>query len=135
MAPVAAKLDDAGASGVLLTERGTSFGYNALVVDMRALVVMSAMTGKPVIFDATHAVQLPGGRGGSSGGERKFAPVLASAAAAVGVAGIFLETHDDPDHAPSDGPNMIPLAEMDALIARLQAFDALAKRKLIQQPS
>ncbi|MEO0993458.1 MAG: 3-deoxy-8-phosphooctulonate synthase, partial [Pseudomonadota bacterium] len=107
-------------------ERGSSFGYNTLVTDMRALPQMAA-TGYPVIFDATHSVQQPGGLGGSSGGDRRFAPVLARAAVAVGVAGLFIETHPDPDSAPSDGPNMIPLAEMPALLARLAAFDRLAK--------
>jgi 2-dehydro-3-deoxyphosphooctonate aldolase (KDO 8-P synthase) len=126
MKNVANKLDSAGASGVLLTERGTSFGYNTLVVDMRGLPIM-AETGKPVIFDATHSVQQPGGRGESSGGERQYAPVLARAAVAVGVAGVFIETHEDPDNAPSDGANMIPLTEIDGLVAELQALDAIAK--------
>jgi 2-dehydro-3-deoxyphosphooctonate aldolase (KDO 8-P synthase) len=127
MAAVADKLDRAGAAGVLVTERGVSFGYNALVVDMRGLPAMAEATGKPVIFDATHSVQEPGGRGTSTGGQRRYAPVLARAAVAVGVAGVFMETHDDPDNAPSDGPNMIPLAEIEDLVARLQDFDALAK--------
>ncbi|KQU94016.1 2-dehydro-3-deoxyphosphooctonate aldolase [Devosia sp. Root413D1] len=126
MKNVAQKLDSAGASGVLLTERGTSFGYNTLVVDMRGLPIMAA-TGKPVIFDATHSVQQPGGRGESSGGERQYAPVLARAAVAVGVAGVFIETHEDPDNAPSDGANMIPLSEIDGLVADLVALDAIAK--------
>jgi 2-dehydro-3-deoxyphosphooctonate aldolase (KDO 8-P synthase) len=126
MKNVAKKLDSAGASGVLLTERGTSFGYNTLVVDMRGLPIM-AETGKPVIFDATHSVQQPGGRGESSGGERQYAPVLARAAVAVGVAGVFIEAHEDPDHAPSDGANMIPLTEIDGLVAELMAIDAIAK--------
>ena len=126
MANVVKKLADAGAAGTLLTERGTSFGYNTLVVDMRGLPIM-AETGQPVIFDATHSVQQPGGRGESSGGDRRYAPVLARAAVAVGVAGVFIETHQSPDTAPSDGPNMIPLSEIDALVARLVAFDALAK--------
>jgi len=126
MKNVAQKLDSAGASGVLLTERGTSFGYNTLVVDMRGLPIMAA-TGKPVIFDATHSVQQPGGRGESSGGERQYAPVLARAAVAVGVAGVFIETHEDPDNAPSDGANMIPLTEIDGLVADLVALDAIAK--------
>lgn len=126
MKNVAKKLDSAGASGVLLTERGTSFGYNTLVVDMRGLPIM-AETGKPVIFDATHSVQQPGGRGESSGGERRYAPVLARAAVAVGVAGVFIETHEDPDNAPSDGANMIPLTEIDGLVAELKALDAIAK--------
>jgi 2-dehydro-3-deoxyphosphooctonate aldolase (KDO 8-P synthase) len=126
MKNVAKKLDSAGASGVLLTERGTSFGYNTLVVDMRGLPIM-AETGKPVIFDATHSVQQPGGRGETSGGERQYAPVLARAAVAVGVAGVFIETHEDPDNAPSDGANMIPLTEIDNLVAELNALDAIAK--------
>jgi 2-dehydro-3-deoxyphosphooctonate aldolase (KDO 8-P synthase) len=126
MKNVARKLDSAGASGVLLTERGTSFGYNTLVVDMRGLPIM-AETGKPVIFDATHSVQQPGGRGESSGGERQYAPVLARAAVAIGVAGVFIETHEDPDNAPSDGANMIPLTEIDGLVGELMALDAIAK--------
>jgi 2-dehydro-3-deoxyphosphooctonate aldolase (KDO 8-P synthase) len=113
---------------VLLTERGTSFGYNTLVVDMRGLAIM-AETGKPVIFDATHSVQQPGGRGESSGGERQYAPVLARAAVAVGVAGVFIEAHEDPDNAPSDGANMIPLTEIDGLVAELMAIDAIAKAR------
>jgi 2-dehydro-3-deoxyphosphooctonate aldolase (KDO 8-P synthase) len=115
-----------GNPNVLVTERGASFGYNTLVSDMRALPIM-ARTGAPVIFDATHSVQQPGGKGTSSGGEREFVPVLARAAVAVGVAGVFVETHPDPDHAPSDGPNMVPLREFEALVRRLMAFDALAK--------
>ena len=126
MSNVAKKLDDGGASGVLLTERGTSFGYNTLVVDMRGLPIM-AQTGKPVIFDATHSVQQPGGKGDTSGGQREYAPVLARAAVAVGVAGVFIETHEDPDNAPSDGPNMIPLDQLEALLATLKAYDQLAK--------
>jgi 2-dehydro-3-deoxyphosphooctonate aldolase (KDO 8-P synthase) len=128
MKNVAKKLDDGGASGVLLTERGTSFGYNTLVVDMRGLPIM-AETGKPVIFDATHSVQQPGGRGDSSGGQREYAPVLARAAVAVGVAGVFIETHEDPDNAPSDGANMIPLSQIEALVAELMAFDQIAKAR------
>ncbi|WP_055048210.1 3-deoxy-8-phosphooctulonate synthase [Devosia sp. A16] len=128
MRNVANKLDSAGASGVLLTERGTSFGYNTLVVDMRGLPIM-AETGKPVIFDATHSVQQPGGRGESSGGERQYAPVLARAAVAVGIAGVFIETHEDPDNAPSDGANMIPLAQIDDLVGELQALDAIVKAR------
>jgi len=112
---------------VLVTERGASFGYNTLVSDMRALPIM-AQTGAPVIFDATHSVQQPGGQGTSSGGQREFVPVLARAAVAVGVAGVFIETHPDPDHAPSDGPNMVPLRDFEALIKTLMEFDALAKR-------
>jgi 2-dehydro-3-deoxyphosphooctonate aldolase (KDO 8-P synthase) len=127
MANVAAKVTDAGNPNVMVTERGASFGYNTLVSDMRSLPIMAAATGAPVIFDATHSVQQPGGRGTSSGGQREFVPVLARAAVAVGVAGVFIETHQDPDIAPSDGPNMVPLKAMEALLARLQAFDALAK--------
>ena len=127
MANVAAKIASTGNHDILLCERGASFGYNTLVSDFRALPIM-ARTGYPVVFDATHSVQQPGGQGASSGGEREFAPVLARAALAVGVAAVFIETHPDPDRAPSDGPNMIPLREMPALIARLKAFDELAKR-------
>jgi 2-dehydro-3-deoxyphosphooctonate aldolase (KDO 8-P synthase) len=126
MANVAAKIAGAGNTNILLCERGASFGYNTLVSDMRSLPIM-ARTGYPVVFDATHSVQQPGGQGTSSGGQREFAPVLARAALAVGVAAVFIETHPDPDRAPSDGPNMIPLREMPALIARLKAFDRLAK--------
>jgi len=127
MVNVAAKIASTGNHNILLCERGVSFGYNTLVSDMRALPIM-ARTGYPVVFDATHSVQQPGGQGTSSGGQREFAPVLARAAIAVGVAAVFIETHPDPDRAPSDGPNMIPLREMPALVARLQAFDDLAKR-------
>ena len=127
MANVVAKLTAAGNRDVLVTERGASFGYNMLVSDMRALPILERSTGAPVIFDATHSVQQPGGRGTSSGGEREFVSVLARAAVAVGVAGIFIETHQDPDQAPSDGPNMIPLKDMDGLLRRLIAFDRLAK--------
>ena len=127
MANVVAKLTAAGNRNVLVTERGASFGYNTLVSDMRALPILERSTGAPVIFDATHSVQQPGGRGTSSGGEREFVSVLARAAVAVGVAGIFIETHQDPDQAPSDGPNMIPLRDMDGLLRRLIAFDRLAK--------
>jgi 2-dehydro-3-deoxyphosphooctonate aldolase (KDO 8-P synthase) len=126
MANVVAKITSAGNRNVLVTERGVSFGYNTLVSDMRALPQL-AKTGAPVIFDATHSVQQPGGQGTSSGGERAFVPVLARAAVAVGVAGIFIETHQDPDRAPSDGPNMVPLKEMEPLLKRLMQFDALAK--------
>jgi 2-dehydro-3-deoxyphosphooctonate aldolase (KDO 8-P synthase) len=126
MANAVAKITGAGNPNVLVTERGVSFGYNTLVSDLRALPVL-ARTGAPVIFDATHSVQQPGGQGTSSGGEREFVPVLARAAVAVGVAGVFIETHPDPDHAPSDGPNMIPLGEMEGLLRRLVAFDKLAK--------
>jgi 2-dehydro-3-deoxyphosphooctonate aldolase (KDO 8-P synthase) len=128
MANVVAKITGAGNRNVLVTERGASFGYNTLVSDMRALPILSRTTGAPVIFDATHSVQQPGGKGTSTGGEREFVPVLARAAVAVGVAGVFIETHPDPDRAPSDGPNMVPLAEFEGLIRTLQAFDALAKR-------
>jgi 2-dehydro-3-deoxyphosphooctonate aldolase (KDO 8-P synthase) len=127
MGNVAKKLDAAGAAGVLVTERGTSFGYNTLVVDMRGLPIMAKETGKPVIFDATHSVQEPGGKGDTSGGQREFAPILARAAVAVGIAGVFMETHEDPDNAPSDGPNMIPFDQLDAVVARLMAYDAIAK--------
>ncbi|MGO9046792.1 MAG: 3-deoxy-8-phosphooctulonate synthase [Xanthobacteraceae bacterium] len=126
MANVVEKITSAGNPNVLVTERGVSFGYNTLVSDMRALPVL-AKTGAPVIFDATHSVQQPGGKGTSSGGEREFVPVLARAAVAVGVAGVFIETHQDPDRAPSDGPNMMPLKEMGPLLERLMEFDALAK--------
>lgn len=126
MPNVADKIASTGNQNIMLCERGTSFGYNTLVTDMRALPQMAA-TGYPVIFDATHSVQQPGGRGGSSGGQREFAPVLARAAAAVGVAGFFIETHEDPDNAPSDGPNMIPLDRMGALLDMLQAIDRPAK--------
>jgi 2-dehydro-3-deoxyphosphooctonate aldolase (KDO 8-P synthase) len=126
MANVATKIAGTGNDRILLTERGVSFGYNTLVTDFRALPIM-ARTGYPVVFDATHSVQQPGGQGTHSGGEREFAPVLARAALAVGVAAVFIETHPDPDRAPSDGPNMIPLKEMPALLMRLKAFDALAK--------
>jgi 2-dehydro-3-deoxyphosphooctonate aldolase (KDO 8-P synthase) len=126
MANVVAKVTGAGNPNVLVTERGVSFGYNTLVSDMRALPIL-ARTGAPVIFDATHSVQQPGGQGTASGGEREFVPVLARAAVAVGVAGVFIETHQDPDRAPSDGPNMVPLKDMEALLRRLVAFDKLAK--------
>jgi 2-dehydro-3-deoxyphosphooctonate aldolase (KDO 8-P synthase) len=126
MKHVLAKVTGAGNANVLATERGVSFGYNTLVSDMRALPEL-AKTGAPVIFDATHSVQQPGGQGGSSGGQREYVPVLARAAVAVGVAGVFIETHEAPERAPSDGPNMVPLAEMPALIERLMAFDRLAK--------
>ncbi len=127
MKNVAQKVRDFGNAKVMLCERGASFGYNTLVTDMRGLPVM-AQTGCPVIFDATHSVQQPGGAGETSGGQREFAPVLARAAAAVGVAGIFMEVHEDPDRAPSDGPNMIPLKEVPDLVRRLKAFDSLAKQ-------
>jgi 2-dehydro-3-deoxyphosphooctonate aldolase (KDO 8-P synthase) len=127
MANVVAKVTSAGNRNVLVTERGASFGYNTLVSDMRALPILARTTGAPVIFDATHSVQQPGGQGTSSGGEREFVPVLARAAVAVGVAGVFIETHQDPDKAPSDGPNMVPLKAMDGLLRRLIEFDQLAK--------
>jgi 2-dehydro-3-deoxyphosphooctonate aldolase (KDO 8-P synthase) len=127
MANVVTKITGANNPNVLVTERGVSFGYNTLVSDMRALPILACTTGAPVIFDATHSVQQPGGKGTSSGGEREFVPVLARAAVAVGVAGVFIETHPDPDRAPSDGPNMVPLREFEALIRNLMAFDALAK--------
>ena len=126
MTHVAAKIASTGNENILLCERGASFGYNTLVSDLRALPIMAA-TGYPVVFDATHSVQQPGGLGGASGGQREFAPVLARAALAVGVAAVFIETHQDPDHAPSDGPNMIPIGQMAALVARLKRFDDLAK--------
>ena len=123
-----AKIVESGNRNVLLTERGASFGYNTLVTDMRALPIM-AETGAPVIFDATHSVQQPGGQGTSTGGERRFVPVLARAAVAVGVAGVFIETHQDPDNAPSDGPNMLPIAELPALLEELMAIDRIAKAR------
>lgn len=131
MPNVAAKVASTGNDNIMLTERGSSFGYNTLVGDMRSLPIM-AKTGYPVIMDATHSVQQPGGQGGSSGGQREFAPVMARAAVALGVAGVFIETHQDPDNAPSDGPNMIQLAEMPALIASLMRFDQLAKADPIE---
>ena len=128
MQNVVEKITGAGNNNVLVTERGVSFGYNTLVSDMRALPILKRTTGAPVIFDATHSVQQPGGQGTSSGGEREFVPVLARAAVAVGVAGVFIETHQDPDKAPSDGPNMLPLKEMEPLLRTLVEFDRLAKR-------
>jgi len=128
MANVVAKITGAGNPNVLVTERGVSFGYNTLVSDMRALPIL-AKIGAPVIFDATHSVQQPGGQGTSSGGERGFVPVLARAATAVGVAALFIETHQDPDKAPSDGPNMIPLKELAPLLERLMQFDRIAKTR------
>jgi len=126
MPNVSAKVEATGNSKILLTERGTSFGYNTLVADMRGLPEM-ARSGYPVIMDATHSVQQPGGKGGSSGGQREFAPVMARAAVSLGIAGVFIETHEAPDTAPSDGPNMIPLDQMPRLIESLMAFDRLAK--------
>ena len=128
MKNVVAKVLSAGNPNVMACERGASFGYNTLVSDMRALPEM-ARIGCPVVFDATHSVQQPGGQGTSSGGQREYVPVLARAAVAVGVAAVFIETHPDPDHAPSDGPNMVPLAQFESLMAELLAFDALAKRR------
>jgi 2-dehydro-3-deoxyphosphooctonate aldolase (KDO 8-P synthase) len=126
MPNVIAKIESTGNTRILLTERGTSFGYNTLVADMRALPQMAA-TGYPVVMDATHSVQQPGGKGGSSGGQREFAPVMARAAVSLGIAAVFIETHEDPDNAPSDGPNMIPLHRMAALVSGLMDFDRLAK--------
>ncbi len=126
MKNVVAKITDSGNSNVLVTERGASFGYNTLVSDMRALPVL-AETGAPVIFDATHSVQQPGGQGHASGGDRRMVPVLARAAVAVGVAGVFIETHQDPDNAPSDGPNMVPLNQLEQLLKTLMALDTIAK--------
>lgn len=126
MPNVVAKVESTGNERILLTERGASFGYNTLVADMRALPIM-ARTGYPVIMDATHSVQQPGGQGGSSGGQREFAPVMARAAVSLGIAGVFIETHQDPDRSPSDGPNMIALEHMPALVGSLMAFDKLAK--------
>jgi 2-dehydro-3-deoxyphosphooctonate aldolase (KDO 8-P synthase) len=127
MKNVLAKVMESGNPNVLLTERGASFGYNTLVSDMRSLPIMASL-GAPVVFDATHSVQQPGGQGGSSGGQREFVETLARAAVAVGVAGVFIETHEDPDNAPSDGPNMVPIKDMRRLLETLMAFDALAKR-------
>ncbi|APG84324.1 2-dehydro-3-deoxyphosphooctonate aldolase [Sinorhizobium americanum CCGM7] len=126
MKNVLAKFTMSGNPNVLLCERGASFGYNTLVSDMRSLPIMAAL-GAPVVFDATHSVQQPGGQGGSSGGQREFVETLARAAVAVGVAGVFIETHEDPDNAPSDGPNMVPLKDMPRLLEKLLAFDAVAK--------
>lgn len=128
MKNVVAKITDSGNANVLVTERGASFGYNTLVSDMRALPIMAEI-GAPVIFDATHSVQQPGGQGGSTGGDRRFVETLARAAVAVGVAGVFIETHQDPDNAPSDGPNMVPLKDLPALLERLMAFDRVAKAR------
>nr|WP_170538077.1 3-deoxy-8-phosphooctulonate synthase [Ruegeria arenilitoris] len=131
MSNIVEKIESTGNHNILLTERGTSFGYNTLVADMRSLPQM-AQTGYPVVMDATHSVQQPGGRGGSSGGQREFAPVMARAAVALGVGAVFIETHQDPDTAPSDGPNMIPLGQMGQLIDTLMRFDALAKANPVQ---
>jgi 2-dehydro-3-deoxyphosphooctonate aldolase (KDO 8-P synthase) len=127
MKNVVAKITAEGNRNILVTERGASFGYNTLISDMRALPILARTTGAPVIFDATHSVQQPGGQGNSSGGEREFVPVLARAAVAVGVAGVFIETHQDPDHAPSDGPNMVPLKDLEGLLRKLMEFDSVAK--------
>ena len=129
MKNVAAKIADSGNQNILLTERGVSFGYNTLIVDMRSLPIMKE-TGYPVIIDATHAVQQPGGQGSSSGGDRRFAPVIANAALTTGIAGVFVETHKDPDKAPSDGPNMIVFAELENLLKKMMAFDCVAKTDL-----
>ncbi len=126
MPNVVAKIESTGNKRIMLTERGSSFGYNTLVADMRSLPTM-AKTGYPVVMDATHSVQQPGGMGGSTGGQREFAPVMARAAVSLGIAAVFIETHEDPDNAPSDGPNMIPLDQMDAVIKSLMGFDRLAK--------
>ncbi len=126
MRHVVSKLAEAGCKDVLVCERGVSFGYNTLVSDMRSLPELAA-TGAPVVFDATHSVQQPGGQGATSGGQRQYVPVLARAAAAVGVAAVFIETHQDPDNAPSDGPNMVPLSELESLMKSIMAFDKLAK--------
>lgn len=134
MANVVGKVTGGGNPNVMVTERGASFGYNTLVSDMRALPILARTTGAPVIFDATHSVQQPGGKGTSSGGEREFVPVLARAAVAVGVAGVFIETHPDPDNAPSDGPNMVPLKDFETLVKNLMAFDALAKGESALMP-
>ena len=133
MANVIRKITDAGNENVLVTERGASFGYNTLVSDMRSLPIL-ARTGYPVVFDATHSVQQPGGQGTTSGGQREFVPVLARAAVAAGVAAVFMETHEDPDRAPSDGPNMVPLADMPALLAVLKSLDAIAKKHPVTLP-
>ncbi len=132
MKHVVGKIEGAGNSNVLVTERGASFGYNTLVSDMRSLPIMAAQTGCPVVFDATHSVQQPGGQGGTSGGQREFVPVLARAAVAIGVAAVFMETHQDPDSAPSDGPNMVPFKELPALVETLQELDRIAKAKPVE---
>ena len=132
MPNVIGKLTGAGNPNVIATERGASFGYNTLVVDMRSFPIMK-QTGAPVVMDATHAVQQPGGQGGSSGGQRQFAPHLARAAVSLGIAGVFMETHPDPDNAPSDGPNMIPLDRFEEVVRDLMAFDALAKSNPVIQ--
>ena len=131
MKNVVAKVLDSGNPNAMVCERGTSFGYNTLISDMRGLPILKAQTGCPVVFDATHSVQQPGGQGGTSGGQREFVPVLARAAISLGVAAVFMETHQDPDSAPSDGPNMVRLKEMPELIETLMAFDKLAKERPI----
>jgi 2-dehydro-3-deoxyphosphooctonate aldolase (KDO 8-P synthase) len=128
MVNVVSKITESGNDQVLITERGTSFGYNTLVSDMRALPIL-AETGFPIVFDATHSVQQPGGLGGSSGGQREFVPVLARAATAIGIAAVFMETHENPDNAPSDGPNMVPLKHLGGVLETLAEFDSLAKRR------
>ncbi|MEX0923819.1 MAG: 3-deoxy-8-phosphooctulonate synthase [Rhodovibrionaceae bacterium] len=127
MKNVVAKLRESGNDKVLVTERGVSFGYNTLVSDMRSIPILAAETGCPVVFDATHSVQQPGGQGAASGGQREFVPVLARAAVSLGIAAVFMETHENPDSAPSDGPNMVPLKDFARLVANLMAFDKLAK--------
>jgi 2-dehydro-3-deoxyphosphooctonate aldolase (KDO 8-P synthase) len=131
MQNVVAKITGAGNANVLVTERGASFGYNTLVSDFRGLPIL-AKTGAPVVFDATHSVQQPGGQGGTSGGQREFVPVLARAAAAVGIAGLFVETHQDPDTAPSDGPNMVPLAALEQMLQPILELDRIAKANPIK---
>lgn len=132
MKNVVAKITGVGNERVLVTDRGTSFGYNTLVSDMRGLPIMARDTKKPVVFDATHSVQQPGGQGGSSGGQREFVPVLARAAVSIGVAAVFIESHEQPERAPSDGPNMVPLSKMEALLSDLKAFDNLAKSRPVE---
>ena len=129
MKNVVAKVESTGNMNVTVTERGASFGYNTLVTDFRGLPTMANETGCPVVFDATHSVQQPGGQGGSSGGQREFAPVLARCAVSLGIAAVFMETHEDPDNAPSDGPNMIPLKNLQRVLEDLMAFDAVAKSR------
>ena len=132
MANVVSKITDSGNENVMVCDRGTSFGYNTLVTDFRGIPIMASQTGKPVIFDATHSVQQPGGQGATSGGQREFVPVLARAAVAVGVAGVFMETHEDPDSAPSDGPNMVPVDELKSVLEILKSFDIIAKQNPIK---
>jgi len=132
MKNVVAKIDESGNPNALVCERGVSFGYNTLVSDMRSLPILKAQTGCPVVFDATHSVQQPGGQGATSGGQREFVPVLARAAVSIGVAAVFMETHQDPDNAPSDGPNMVPLKALPALVETLMAFDTLAQANPIE---